>query len=441
MGRSALVKPFTNYCDRKLFLSREFLHKISLKTQFLRPCILPPRLLKFAIMSAPMVDAAEIRDIFFSLLRVNTANPPGNEAELALRIRNYLLGQGARAEDLRFVDHGGGRGSLVYRLGGRNPAFSVGFAGHLDTVPAGKLADWSSDPFEPLERDGLVYARGAADMKGGIAAMLALCVSWLRKGPPPVDLVCLFTADEESAGAGMKALCDAGLLENLSFLIVAEPTGLRPALSEKGLAWYDVTALGKTSHASMPGKGANALELGYAWLNRIKRRVVSAAGADPLLGKNTFSITQAQGGVKINVIPDQAVFALDIRLLPGKAPDWEGVETLFREEADRLGAAHPGFSAAWERRDCRAALQSDPRHPAVRRFLELSGNGKPIGVHYFTDASLVIPRYPKLPFVIFGPGDPGECHCPDEKIPLASIGEAAAQYYYFVDQLRTEWFS
>jgi succinyl-diaminopimelate desuccinylase len=392
-------------------------------------------------MKAPMPGSAEIRDIFFSLLRVNTSNPPGNEAELALRIRGYLLGQGANARDFHFVDHGNGRGSLVFRLRGTNPAVSVGFAGHLDTVPAGNLADWSSDPFEPLERDGLVYGRGAADMKGGLAAMLALCVSWLRRGPPPVDIVCFFTADEESAGAGMNALYDAGLLENLSFLVVAEPTGLRPALCEKGLAWYDVTVRGKTSHAAMPEKGANALELGYAWLNRVKRKVVSAAKADPLLGRNTFSVTQAQGGVKINVIPDQAAFALDIRLLPGKAPDWEGVETLFREEADRLGAAHPGFSAVWERRDCRAALQTDPGHPAVRWFLEQGKNGKPVGALYFTDASLIIPRYPRLPFIIFGPGDPAECHRPDEKIPLASVGEAAAQYYCFVDQIKAEWFS
>jgi succinyl-diaminopimelate desuccinylase len=390
-------------------------------------------------MKAPIPGAAEIRDIFFSLLRVNTANPPGNEAALALRIREYLLGQGARAEDFLFVDHGDGRGSLVFRLGGKDPTISVGFAGHLDTVPGGNREDWSCDPFEPLERNGLVYGRGAADMKGGIAAMLALCLSWLRKGPPPVDIVCFFTADEESAGMGVRALCDAGLLENLSFLIVAEPTGLRPAVCEKGLAWYDVTARGKTSHAAMPGKGANAIELGYAWLDRVKRKVVSASKADPLLGKNTFSITQAQGGVKINVIPDQAAFALDIRLLPGEALGWEGVETLFREQADRFAAAHPGFSVSWERRDCREALQTDTRHPAVRWFLDRSG--KPIGVYYFTDASLIIPRLPKLPFIIFGPGDPAECHRPDEKIPLASIGEAAAQYYCFIDQIKTEWFS
>ncbi|GHV77420.1 peptidase M20 [Spirochaetia bacterium] len=392
-------------------------------------------------MTLPALDTSEIKDILFSLLRVNTANPPGNEAALALHIRDFLLSRGAKADAFRFLEHGNGRGSLAFRIKGKNPAVSIAFAGHLDTVPAGNPADWSADPFEPREREGFVYGRGTADMKGGIAAMLALCVSWLRKGPPPVDILCFFTADEESAGTGIKALCDAGLLENLSFLIVAEPTGLRPAICEKGLAWYDVRVKGKTSHAAMPGKGANAIELGYAYLERVKRRVVSASPRSPLLGKNTFSVTQAQGGVKINVIPDQAVFALDIRLLPGPALDWEGVETLFREEAGRFTAAHPGFSVTVERRDCREALKTDPRHPAVKWFLRSPCAGKPIGVYYFTDASLVIPRYPALPFIIFGPGDPAECHCPDEKIPLASVEEAAAQYYCFVDQLRPEWFS
>jgi succinyl-diaminopimelate desuccinylase len=191
----------------------------------------------------------------------------------------------------------------------------------------------------------------------------------------------------------------------------------------------------------MPEKGANAIELGHVWLDRIKQRVISASGEDPLLGKNTFSVTQARGGVKINVIPDHATFAVDIRLLPGDALDWDGVETLFREQADLFEASHPGFSAAWERRDCRAALKTDPGHGAVRWFLDRSGNGEPVGVYYFTDASLVIPRHSKLPFIILGPGDPAECHCPDEKIPLSSIGEAAEQYYCFVDQLKAEWFS
>jgi succinyl-diaminopimelate desuccinylase len=392
-------------------------------------------------MPLPTVSSNELKKLLFSLIRINTSNPPGNEYVLALLIRSLLHEAGVSNDDLRLFDHGDGRASLFLKLAGHTTDVTIGLVGHLDTVPPGSLSDWDNDPFEPIEKDDAIFGRGAADMKGGIAAILALCLSYIRTGPPPVNIVCFFTADEEASGLGIRTFRQEGLFENVSFLIIAEPTGGRPAVCEKGLAWYDISVAGKTSHAAMADRGINALELGYEYLTRIKREIASLSKEHPLLGRNSFSITQAEGGIKINVIPDRAVFAVDIRLVPDKKADEDMVESLFRKHAEDMTRSNPGLSIQWKIRDCRTALETDTAHPALAGIIASAGEKKVLGVNYFTDGSLVIPHYPKLPFIILGPGEPSECHCPNEKITLASIVEAAVCYRTFIDTLKTDWFS
>jgi succinyl-diaminopimelate desuccinylase len=393
-------------------------------------------------MPLPMVNNNEIKNLFFSLIRVNTSNPPGNEYVLALLIRNFLRNAGVPDNNnLKLFDHGNGRGSLFFKLDGRNTNITIGFAGHLDTVPPGSLSDWVQDPFEPIEKDGAIFGRGTVDMKGGITAILALCLSYLRTGPPPVNIACFFTADEEASGLGIRTLRQEGLFEYLSFLVIAEPTGGQPAVCEKGLVWYDVSVSGKTSHAAMADQGINALELGYEYLSRIKQDIISMSKENFLLGKNSFSITQAEGGVKINVIPDRAVFAVDIRLIPDEEFNGDTVEFLFQKHAKNITRSNSGLSLQWNIRDYRPALETNRKHPALAEIIELAGGKGLLGVNYFTDGSLVVPYYPKLPFIILGPGMPSECHCPNEKTTLASIVEAASYYRIFIDTLQPNWFS
>jgi succinyl-diaminopimelate desuccinylase len=385
----------------------------------------------------PKVTEAEIGDILFSLLRTDTSNPPGGEKALALFIQNYLRDHGMPEEGIHLIRHSADRASLVVCLPGRNRDLTLGFAGHLDTVPSGNIADWHGNPFDPVQRDGMVYGRGAADMKGGLAAMIALCLSYLRRGPPPVNVHLFFTADEEAGGIGIRTIREAGWFENVSFLFVCEPTDGRPAVCEKGLAWYDFTVAGKGAHAAMPNEGLNAIELGYACLGGIKQKIQRLTKEHPLLGNNTFSITQMSGGIKINVIPDQACFSADIRLVP--PADQDTVEEIFLAAAREYAEAYPGLSVRWKRRDYRTALETDSNHPAVAWLTGTCGK-KPAGIYYFTDASLVIPYYPRLPFIIMGPGNPGECHRPNEKIAPPSIEQTAGRYYQFIETADPEWF-
>jgi succinyl-diaminopimelate desuccinylase len=194
----------------------------------------------------------------------------------------------------------------------------------------------------------------------------------------------------------------------------------------------------------MPEAGVNALDLGHEYLKTAGREIATLAEENPLLGRNTCSVTQCSAGVKINVIPDRADFSVDIRLVPRPGTDQKQVETILRSAAAEYERNYPGLSINWECRDHRPALETDAGHPAVawliRSCAEDAGK-QPVGVYYFTDASLVIPHYAALPFIIMGPGKSAECHCPDEKIAPESIEELINRYCRFAEELRPEWFT
>ena len=385
-----------------------------------------------ATMFAPNTDA--LGQILSELICVDTQNPPGNEETLVEKILAMLAGRGAPAQNPRILRHGGGRASLALCLPGKDETVRIGFAGHMDTVPAGSLGAWDSPPLVPTARGGRIYGRGAADMKGGVAAMLAVYLHYAQN-PPPMTLEFFFTADEEAGGTGIAAMVEAGYFNGLSFLFVCEPTGCRPALREKGLAWLTFRFAGKTSHASLPSAGVNALELGFMYLSEAKRIIGPLFGGDDLLGQNTFSVTMANGGVKVNMIADEAEFLVDLRLLPHPG-GLHAVEV----ELDRLvasfEAAHPGLRIERTLQNHRHALQANETDPALQCITRICAeNGHmSCAVLYFTDASLVVPAHPALPFVILGPGEAAECHCPNESIDPASIAEAAQIYCCFIHQ-------
>ncbi len=372
--------------------------------------------------------------ILSELICVDTQNPPGNEEMLVEKILAMLARRGAPVKEPRILRHGGGRASLALCLPGKDETVRIGFAGHMDTVPAGSPDAWASPPLAPTARGGRIYGRGAADMKGGVAAMLAVYLHHAQN-PPPVTLEFFFTADEEAGGMGIAAMVEAGYFDGLSFLFVCEPTGCRPALREKGLAWFTFRFAGKTSHASLPSAGVNALELGFAYLTEAKNIIEPLFGEDNLLGQNTFSITMANGGVKVNMIADAAEFLVDLRLLPHPG-GLRAVETELDALAASFEAVHPGLRIERTLQNHRHALQADETNPALQCVTRIcaENNRTPCAVLYFTDASLVIPAHPALPFVVLGPGEAAECHCPNESIEPASIAEAVQVYCGFINQ-------
>jgi acetylornithine deacetylase/succinyl-diaminopimelate desuccinylase-like protein len=312
----------------------------------------------------------EVTDLLQRLIRVDTTNPPGNETAAAELLRDYLEANGVQCELIAKVPE---RANLVARLkGGAGPSLLL--LGHTDVVLADPDA-WSVPPFSGELKDGMVWGRGALDMKSEVAANAVAIASLAREGfKPGGDLIFAATADEEAgAGFGLEWLCEEHPDAVRCDFAINEGGGSRVELedgrpiyeatvAEKMTAPFRLRVLGRSGHASMPGIADNPLVKASQLVERIaafrpepqlgpeveaflaavlgevpraqdaveRLRPLSPVGAaviEALLAP-TFSPTVISGSAKRNVIPGVCELEVDCRLLPGQHP--EHVEPMIR---------------------------------------------------------------------------------------------------------------
>jgi succinyl-diaminopimelate desuccinylase len=292
----------------------------------------------------------------------------------------------------------------------------------MDTVPAGEVP-WMFPPFSGTLHEGKIYGRGAADMKGGLAAMTEAAVSLARSGILlGGDLIIAFTYDETHGLQGAKRLIESGHLEGAGAVLVSEPSTLDVLIAEKGALWLRCKATGKTAHTSMPHLGQNAiLEMAH-FLTRLESSLDLSAAPHPLLSPPTFTVGTVKGGVTINVIPDRCEAEVDIRLVP--AMD-------HRRVVDQVRAMGQGRVEV-EVIDWKLPVQTDPNADIVDISLkaveEVTGLPRqPKGVSYYTDGS-VLANSLKIPMVIIGPADTGMTHQPNEHVAVARLVQAVKAY-------------
>lgn len=312
----------------------------------------------------------EVVDYTSGLIRIDTTNRGGGdcrERPAAEYVAERLAGAGL---DPILLERTPGRTNVVARIEGSDPgADALLVHGHLDVVPA-EAADWSVHPFSGEIRDGVVWGRGAVDMKNTDAMVLAVVRAWARAGVKPRrDIVIAYTADEEDSaidGAGFLADhhpelfegCTEGLSESGAFTVHPAPgRSLYPiAAGERGTAWLKLTAHGTAGHGSKPNR-ANAVSrlaaavtrIGeYEWPVRLTDTVTACIAelaaleglsVDPrgedldltellaALGpaaalvrptvRQSANPTMLSAGYKVNVIPGQATAYVDGRTLPG----------------------------------------------------------------------------------------------------------------------------
>ena len=249
------------------------------------------------------------------LVAIDTQNPPGREAEAAALLAVELDGLGFATEIRPLAE---GRANVVARLdNGAGPCFA--FNSHMDTVPAG--TGWTTDPFRLTERDGRLFARGACDAKGPIAAMveagrLLAAQRDLWRGA----LVLAFVADEEIDGGGSRALVKQEPKADL--VVVGEPTNNAVFAAHKGCLRPLIRTNGKAAHSGRPELGVNAiLAAGHLMTLFDERDRELRTQTHPLVGHASLSVTRIAGGIADNVVPDACEMVLDRRLLPGETLD------------------------------------------------------------------------------------------------------------------------
>lgn len=323
------------------------------------------------MVSGPSAEQ-EVVELTRALVRIDTSNPPGNETPAARLLFDYLSAAGAECE---LAGPDPERLNLIARVRGSGEGPSLLLMGHTDVVPA-PAGNWSFDPFEATVRDGRMYGRGVADMKGELAARAVAVARLARSGAVPAgDVVLIAESDEERnvSDCGMPWLvrerpdlrCDLALNEGGGELLEL-PGGRRVVtigIGEKLVTSVRLRVSGAGGHASLPAVVDNPLPRAAAIVTRLCEhqfpvRVVPAveralgelgapspedasfaewaAEQHPLLGgllpamvRATITPTGLEAGEPPNVVPPHADVICDCRLLPGSSED--NLRALLRE--------------------------------------------------------------------------------------------------------------
>lgn len=290
-------------------------------------------------------------------------------------------------------------------------------SGHTDTVPYDE-GRWASDPFTLTERDGRWVGLGSADMKCFFPIVLAALedVPAARLRRP---LTVLATADEESTMAGAVLLEQSGLALGGQALI-GEPTELVPVYAHKGILIGRIEVIGRSGHSSNPARGANALDCLHDIMTALKAwRLALAAryrDTDFEVPIPTLNLGRIQGGDSPNRICARAELLFDVRLMPGMSID-ETIEQLRAIVGE--ACARDGVEGALHLPMRPVSPLATPRSAALVQTLEkLSGNAART-VAFATEGPMLARLGCET--VIFGPGDIGTAHQPNEAVDIANV--------------------
>jgi len=305
----------------------------------------------------------EYVEFFRKIIQADSINPPGNEKNVAIIIEDYLKEKGIKTEIFPFGDN---RANLIAYLNDNFNGKNLLYNGHMDVVHPGSEEDWKNPPFSAfVKRNKFIFSRGAADMKGGLVAMvIALKILKSLKIEVSGNLILNAVADEETGGKLGAAWCIDNPLKSLKcdFAIIGEPSGLNPLpkaifLGEKGHLQVKITTKGISGHASVPSIGKNAIYMMSEIIEKLDRideyvpkieppierdklkKMIGVAfpseeilerimNDQPILQsliqslvKFSKALTMIKGGIKENVIPDSCEAVIDFRLLPGQKVD------------------------------------------------------------------------------------------------------------------------
>ncbi|PZU94977.1 MAG: acetylornithine deacetylase [Chelatococcus sp.] len=339
-------------------------------------------------------------------------------AAIAGWIAQYLGDRGVEAQLLPGPE--GDRANLFATIGPRDVPGLI-LSGHMDVVPA-QEPQWSADPFRLRAEGDKLFGRGTSDMKGFLAAALAIVPALVALKPGrPIHLA--FSYDEEAGCRGVPHLIARlpSLYAVPAAAVIGEPSGLRPILAHKGKAAARAEIRGRSGHSSRPDLGLNAIHA----MGRIVAAADEAASKlrggplDPVFAPpySTIQIGTIRGGDALNIIPESCVVEIEARAIAGASP--AALLQPVREALEDLQAE--GFATNWLPLAGYPALSLAADAPIARLMARITGEAPLAAVSYGTEAGLY--QAAGIDAIICGPGDIARAHKPDEYI---TRGELAA---------------
>lgn len=336
---------------------------------------------------------------------------------------------------------------LQFHNGADHPHFMLN--GHTDTVGVGGM---TIEPFGGEVRDGRLWGRGASDMKGPLACMLAAALR-LKNAPTSwrgtLTVACV--ADEEFRFRGVTAMLEQmgdavpaassrrpdetnasdGDCKSPArlpdFAVVGEPTRLRVVRGCKGCLRFAIHAVGRAAHSSKPHEGRSAVVAMAHAILELERHFATrlAQIAAPGFGTSTGSIGLVSGGTGVNIVPERCTIQVDIRLLPGQdgLVTHQEIQTLLRERCQQVP------DVRWELPEPSVvdpSFEFPADHPLVKTACAVLHQPAPDVVFFGCDASKLAAR--SVPVIVLGPGDIAQAHTVDEFIAVADLAAGTEAY-------------
>lgn len=383
------------------------------------------------MLPPPRGDAVALAS---ALIAVDSRNPnlaadAAGEGECARALADTLTAWGFRVALMDSAPH---RPNVIARIG-RPGGRSLMFNGHLDTVG---VAGMTHPPFTPEFRDGRLFGRGSADMKGGVAAM---CAAAVHAADANIDgeIIIAAVTDEEWRSAGTSAVIRHGVQADAA--IVTEPTRLAIGPAHRGFAWAVVTVHGVAAHGSRYDVGVDANTMAGLLLAELEtyQRTTLPARTHALLGRGSFHAARITGGIGLSTYADLCRVEFERRTLPSESGESFAAE--LRAACDGVAARDPRFRADVEVTFVQAPNDVPVDAPIVRTLAgaieHLEGTPAAIeGLSYWTDAALLSAA--GIPAICYGPGDIRLAHSATEWVPVDEVRRATA----VLAQTAVDWF-
>lgn len=395
----------------------------------------------------------ELVDLVSGLIQRPNENPPGDSGPITQFIADYLAKRGI---DSQLLVAPGEHHNLIARIGEAGKGKSLILCGHHDVVPAGDRARWSFDPFGGEVRDGYIHGRGTSDMKAGLGGVIFAFALLKECGVSLPGELILAAVDEEETGGrfGASWVLDQGYLKGSACLIAEPSNKTAPTIGQKGSAWFRLTLKGRSGHGSLaPIEGESAIlkaaratvalqklhqmevtipeELrevvatSKAYLRRTRKNPATAEMMDHV----SINVGVIQGGTKTNIVADECVMEVDVRVPFGLTPETVDarVKELLHEaglEEDRDYTVEPiGFRGVPN-----YTVPSEPVVQAVLHAIEAVRGEKAIGVLQWASSDARQFRRHGIPVLQYGPAELTTIHGLDEKVQVADVVASAKVY-------------
>ena len=373
-----------------------------------------------------MVKTDEVIEFLQKLICQRSDFPPGNTAA-ALEVVSQKLGD-VKIEPA-ILAREAHQPNLIAALGKPEGHPCLTYHAHIDTVPAGDLDRWHTDPYCGVLLNDRVCGRGAGDDKGSVAAQVMAMVTLARAG---IDLQgklqLAIVADEESGGLqGTRYLRSEGYLKP-DLLVIGEQTKNQVAITERVTCGIDLTVFGKAAHGAMPWEGDNAVLKAakvLVWLQEDLFPILEAK-MHPYLPSPTLNIGKIRGGIQWNIVPERCVIDMDRRLMPGETREMamHEIHQSLQRFSEKVEPLEYRLQSEGDVAACIDTSDDDPFVLAANDILadvcgekrQLTGYLQTSDGRWFAEDG--------FPIILFGPSDPAVAHAPNEYVLVEQMVEA-----------------